>query len=255
MRRMYLLAAVLVLAVCTPANARNMTPTIYDDGMSCPAGCDAHVVINNADNGTRNAFSVDSTRSSPRKCRSGEPCNICFSDAADSCMQAVYRGAGPPAGTFDFTPAFYDTNCGGTGIPQALKQQCEALDRAARNLGYQRATNCFASPAAPACIAIMAEAARQQAEDRPERDKCLSLGESAYNQQQSDPKKRRANACDYTQQKLGGPYAKGVTWRKLMPAACREGTFVGRDGLDCCSTNTRFAASVHPECKRYFPGG
>jgi hypothetical protein len=249
------LTAALILAVCNPATARDMTPTIYDDGMSCPAGCDAHVVINNADNGTRNAFSVDSSQSNPRKCRNGEPCNICFSNAADSCMRAVYRGAGPPAGKFDFTPAFYDQNCSRPDIPQSLKRQCEALDRAARNLGYQSATNCFASATAPACTEIVAEAARQQVADRPERDKCLMLGESAYNQQQPDPKKRRSNACNYTQQRLGGPNAKGVTWRKLMPAACRDGTFVGRDGLDCCSTNTRFAASVHPECKRYFPGG
>jgi hypothetical protein len=253
MRRIVLLAGLLCLALCHAAQARDIALTIYDDGMSCPAGCDAHVVLNARENGTVNAFSAGSSRTSPQPCRNGELCNICFSDAADSCMQAIYRGGGPPAGKFDFTPAFYDQNCSRSDIPAALRRQCSALDRAVRDNGYQNATNCFANAAAPGCAALMAEARRQQEADRPEREKCLSLGEASYNRQQADPNKRRANSCNYTQAKLGGPNANGVRWRKLMPGACREGTFVGRDGLDCCSTSVRFAASVQPECRRFFP--
>lgn len=253
MRKLLYLGALLGLVMCQPAQARTMGLTIYDDGISCPAGCDAHVVINAADNGTGNAFSADSSRSSPRPCRNGEVCNICFTDAANSCMQAIYRGGGPPVGKFDFTPAFYDQNCSRTDIPAALKTQCAALDNAATSSGYQSAINCIGNAGAPACVDLITKARQLQDQDRPERDKCLSLGESAYNAQQSDPNKRRSNACNYTQARLGGPNAKGVRWRKLMPAACREGTFVGRDGLDCCSTNVRFAASVNPECRKFFP--
>ncbi len=39
-------------------------------------------------------------------------------------MLATYRGAGPPPGRFDFTPAFYEENCPKDGLPEAFTRQC-----------------------------------------------------------------------------------------------------------------------------------
>jgi hypothetical protein len=244
----------LLVAVLTwPASAREMRLTIYDDGKSCPGNCDAHVVINPQDNGTRHAFRPDSNRTNPRPCIAGQICRICFGEAGNTCMAARYRGGGPPRGTFDFTPAFYNEHCNRADIPQGLRRQCAVLDAAVQNLGYRDRVNCFDKPDNNLCRDITAAARAAQQADTPKRDRCLSLGQAAYNQRQTDPRERRTNACNYTEERLGGPNRQGVRWRKLLPAACPEGTFVGRDGLDCCSSNLRFVASVHPECVRYFP--
>ncbi len=88
--------AVLLAFVTAPAAARDMKLTIYDDGISCPGGCDSHVVMNGTDNGTRFAFSPDSTRQNPDKCVNGSECRICFGEADDSCMTAVYLAADRP---------------------------------------------------------------------------------------------------------------------------------------------------------------
>src|SRR5678815_3529015 len=72
--------------------ARRMFPTTYDDGKRQPGNCDAHVVFHPSVNGTRNAFDPASTRESPRKCVKDQFCRICFSEQADSCMLARYRG-------------------------------------------------------------------------------------------------------------------------------------------------------------------
>jgi len=77
------------------------------------------------------------------------------------------------------------------------------------------------------------------------------MGERPYNLAQSDPKERRANNCNYSDLRLGGK--PGKRWRLLLPAACRPGTFVDNFGLDCCSTDVRFAAANHPECRSFFP--
>jgi hypothetical protein len=251
MRMVPIVLAAAFLA--TPAFALDMKLTIYDDGKSCPGDCDAHVVINSNDNGTRFAFLPGSSRGTPQKCKAGEACTICFGEPVNTCMDALYRGGGPPAGKFDFTPAFYDENCGRDDIPKALKDQCAALDAAVVNGGYNSRINCFDNPGHAKCTAAMAAAAAAQQADEPKRELCLSLGESSYNSQQSNAKDRRSNGCNYSQQRLGGPNSNGVRWRMLLPGACRAGTFVGRDGLDCCSSNLRFAASIHPECTGFFP--
>ncbi len=249
-----MLVILAVLAVVpSAAGARDMKLTIYDDGRSCPGGCDAHVVINAADNGTRYAFRPDAQRNDPRPCINGQTCRICFGEDDTSCMTVLYRGAGPPVGTFDFTPAFYDRTCPEADLPKALREQCTSLDRATNKRGYSTAINCIANPTHTRCTEIIANATARYQADRLKRDQCLSLGEAKYNARQSDPKERRSNACNYSQARLGGPNSKGIRWRLLLPAACREGTFAGRHGLDCCSSNARFAASVHPECSAYFP--
>jgi hypothetical protein len=47
--------------------------------------------------------------------------------------------------------------------------------------------------------------------------------------------------------------SRGDPWRKLLPAACRPGTFVGLDGLDCWSgdplTDRGFGSA---ECAGYY---
>jgi hypothetical protein len=62
----------ILVAACSAffgARAQEMTLTIYDDGKAYPGGCDAHVVVNPSDNGTRFAFDPASSRPRPQKCR------------------------------------------------------------------------------------------------------------------------------------------------------------------------------------------
>jgi len=232
--------------------AKEMRLTIYDDGLSCPAGCDPHVVINQNDNGTRFAFHPDSTRTHPEKCTEGKECRICFGEDDITCMIATYRGGGAPKGTFDFTPDFYEKNCERHDIPSALHKSCLQLDGAVTRLGYGSRVNCFTDKTNPACISVLSDADTAQRLDIPEREKCLALGENAFNKMQAGIKKQRTNQCNYSKALLGGPNSSGVRWRILLPAACRSGTYVGNYGTDCCSSNLRFAAKVHPECAIFF---
>jgi hypothetical protein len=252
MRLFFLAALLFLLSGAQAAPPAGMRLTIYDDGLSCPGGCDAHVVANPADNGTKFVSEPTSPRTSPRACVAGRPCRICFADAAASCMTALYRGGGPSRGTIDATPAFYAANCGRPGIPAQLAAQCASLDRAVAGSGYDRKVNCLASTADPRCTRVLAAASAARAADAPRFASCRSLGEGPYNAAQSDPRLRRSNDCLYSRMSLGGPNSHGTRWRILLPAACRPGTFVGRDGLDCCSADLRFAASAHPECSAYF---
>jgi hypothetical protein len=257
MQRAYQAIVLTLLAVSLAARSTKaddaMKLTLYDDGISCPGNCDAHVVINPDDNGTRFAFDPASSRASPRPCTVGQECRICFGTADDTCMSALYRGGGPPKGTFDFTPAFYREQCSQTRITTALRNQCDSLDKDVRDKSYDAHINCLANPSDSHCKAIITEAEAKREADIPKRDQCLKMGEDTYNKKQTDPRERRANNCDYSFADIGGPNSKGVTWRVLLPAACRPGTYVGQNGTDCCSSDVRFAASVHPECSSFFP--
>jgi hypothetical protein len=213
--------------------------------------CLAHVVMFPADNGSRYAFRPNSTKSNPHKCISGEDCVICFGESDATCMHAKYRGNGPSVGRFDFTPAFYSENCSRSDIPDALRKQCNSLDKAASHLGYADAINCFNAHGDPKCKTIMTSSETAQEVDIPKRKKCTEMGQEKYNAAQSDPRERRANDCNYSDLRLGGK--PGNRWRLLLPAACRPGTFVDKFGLDCCSGDVRFAAANHPECKAFFP--
>ena len=252
MRLIIPILLLLLLSGAQGGTSPGMRLTIYDDGLSCPGGCDAHFVANPADNGTRFVSDPSSPRTSPRACVSGRPCRVCFADAAASCMTALYRGGGPTRGTIDATPAFYAANCGRPGIPAALTAQCASLDRAVARSGYDRKVNCLAGAADPRCAPVLATAAAAAAADAPRLASCQRLGEARYNAGQSNPRLRRSNACLYSQMSLGGPNSRGTRWRILLPAACRPGSYVGRDGLDCCSADLRFAASIHPECSGFF---
>lgn len=256
---MKLAAAALILLATLGTQARPTRPstvqmkaTIYDDGLSCPGGCDAHVVFHPRHNGTATASDPSATRGE-RTCTPGRSCRICFAAGDESCMTATYRGGGPPPGTFDFTPAFYAKNCGRSGLPDALSGQCASLGAAVRRLGYDHRVNCLQRTEDPACRPVLAAATAARSADEPEYAGCRLVGEAAYNRAQANPARRRANGCAYTALRTGGPNARGVTWRRLLPAACRPGTFAGRDGLDCCSGDLRFAASAHPECSAFHP--
>ncbi|WP_163230713.1 hypothetical protein [Caulobacter rhizosphaerae] len=256
----HLLAAFALLAFLMTAPApslavasaqKTMKLTIYNDGLSCPGGCDAHVVLNPADNGTRYAFRPDSARNAPKKCLKGQSCQICFGEADGSCMTALYRGGGPPVGTFDFTPAFYKAECGKPANPEALRLQCKALDQTVSQRGYDKRINCFLQVDHPKCQDVLQKARAAQAVDTPKRAQCLAIGEAAYNKKQTDPKERRALDCNYTELSLGGSGTKH--WRRLLPGACPAGAFVGQDGLDCCTVDVRYAAHVHRECALLYP--
>lgn len=84
----------------------SLTPTAYDDGRSCPANCDAHVVVNPHHNGSVLLRLPSSPVDRPLPCAIGSRCLVCFSSDAKDCIETTYRGAGPPRGRADFTPAF-----------------------------------------------------------------------------------------------------------------------------------------------------
>src|SRR5512139_585709 len=107
-----LLSAVFLAVAClggSPAShaqgGHDMKITIYNDGLSCPGGCDAHFVMHSSDNGTANARSPGSTGL------------ICFDAGLTQCMSVMYRGAGPHPRTFDFTPAFFEDACARADLP------------------------------------------------------------------------------------------------------------------------------------------
>lgn len=242
-----------LLLLTAQSDAPVMRLTIYDDGKSCPGDCDAHVVTHPSDNGTRFVSDPATLRSAPRACTAGRDCRICFGESDSTCMTALYRGGGPGRRTIDATPAFYARHCGGVDIPSALAAYCRRMDRAITDGGYAGRINCLAEPANPGCVSVIARARAAQEADEPLYAECRQVGESAYNRRQSSDRTRRSNGCAYSRLSLGGPNSNGTRWKLLMPGACRAGTYVGRDGLDCCSADVRFAASNHRECSMYFP--
>jgi hypothetical protein len=170
-----LLAIFLTAPTSTSApQAQNMIPTTYDDGKSCPNNCDAHVVFHPSVNGTRNAFDPSSSRESPRKCVKGQLCKICFSQQADSCMLAMYRGAGPDVDRFDFTPAFYEENCSKPQLPLAFARKCRTAEAAIANLRTQ--INCIEQPTHEKCRPMMDVVVRRKAADDLLYAECKQMG-------------------------------------------------------------------------------
>ncbi|GLK81053.1 hypothetical protein GCM10008174_27940 [Methylopila turkensis] len=230
------------------AHAQVIEPTIYSDGASCPANCDSHVVLHSSRNGTAYASAPSSSRANPSRCVTGQPCRVCFSESDASCIVATYRGSGPPPNKFDFTPAFYEENCAKPSLPEALRRKCDSfqrtLDRRLRGNVY-----CVASPQHGACRPIIARAEAAKAQDRPLWDACRRDGEAAFNRaHRNEPNKQRSEACAYERRGTGGPNSAGVTWRRLKPAVCQSGSYVGRDGLDCCDSNLMSLGGLDLEC-------
>ena len=234
--------------------AATMEATVYDDGLACPGGCDAHVVVNKADNGTANVYLPPlSSRSEPERCRYGKPCVICFGPSGESCMIALYRGPGPPKGKIDLTPAFLDARCGEAGVPEAVARACASVERRIARHKYDVRVNCILSEDAdPRCAERLAPYRAAQRADAVERARCVELGGDAeYNAQQPDAQLHRALGCNYLQNQRGSN-SRGVTWRKLAPGSCDGSKLVGRDGLDCCSASRYAAGAFHPECDNYY---
>jgi hypothetical protein len=241
---------ILAAAPSQPAAAQGFTATVYDDGLACPGNCDAHVVFASRHNGTRMAFRPPlQQRSAPAPCAVGRACIVCFSEANDSCIEVIYRGDGPSKNRFDFTPAFFAANCGRQDLPRPIAELCKALVPLAAR--YAKRINCFAEPERAECLETMRAAEAAKAIDRIERNACLP-DPKAYNIGQTDPTKRRSLGCNYELTPTGRN-KKGVTWHKLLPAACRDGTYVDPSGEDCCSAEVYAAAHFHPMCAAFFP--
>ncbi|MDG1581040.1 hypothetical protein [Pseudomonas sp. GOM6] len=220
--------------------------TMYSDGASCPGECDSHVVFDSKLNGTQFAH-LPNTQAS--KCRVGEQCEICLLSNRRQCLEVMYRGGGPDKNTFDFTPAFFQEICAATPTQEILNERCKQMRRAEASLSGR--TNCITAPASPECATVMLKARNDRAADLPLYEQCLSLGQAKFNKQQ--PKAaQRSLECAYEAYGTGGPNSRGTRWRKLLPGACREGTFVGRDGLDCCSGVKLTDAWLGSECKAFY---
>jgi hypothetical protein len=249
--RSALLILVVSLLAASQVQSVEFEPTCYDDGVACPASCDAHVVLHPSHNGTLHARKPESTTAQPEKCKVGENCVVCFSETPESCVKAIYRGAGPPKNRFDFTPAFYASVCGSTDLPIPLVQQCKALERTRAKISSR--VNCFDEPSHAKCSTLIRTAKELQEKDVVLFEECRSLGEAAFNRKyMTEPVLQRSNNCMY--EKHGtGRNSLGVAWRRLLPAACRPGSFVGKAGLDCCSSDTFNAACFFSECSIYFP--
>jgi len=241
----------LAFAMISPQiHAETMRLTIYDDGRSCPADCDAHVVFHKTLNGTIFAHDPSSSSAPFKKCAIDTLCQICFDDQSNSsCMTAMYRGNGPHPKTFDFTPKFYKQNCSNPGIPTQLINQCKPIIKAAKALDSR--INCIINPSNPKCVALMKTAKNLEAADISLYDECKRDGESKFNRTRPVTE-QRSNDCAYEKKGTGGPNRSGNTWKRLLPGACRPGTFVGRDGLDCCSGDTFADGPLGVECKGFY---
>lgn len=229
--------------------------TMYADGKSCPANCDAHVVFDNPStgtklNGTEFAHTPSSTDTSYKKCTQNTECEICIASGRKQCFTVMYRGAGPSKNTFDFTPAFFEARCQNTeGLP-SLKKKCDELIRDAAAL--KNRINCIRTSEHVACKDLMTRAKAQQETDLVSYQQCKSLGAAQFNNTKPVAQ-RRSSDCAYEAKGTGGPNSKGVTWKKLLPGACYVGSYVGRDGLDCCSGNVMADGHLGRECRAFYP--
>jgi hypothetical protein len=224
--------------------------TIYDDGLSCPGDCDAHVVFHPSLNGTEFAHDPATLTAPFAPCVNGKPCRICLESGGAQCLTVTFRGAGPSRMTFDLTPKFYEQACAGEVALPPLAAKCRELSRAAAGLAGR--VNCLRTPEVPVCTARMATARAAQEADRPLFEQCKAEGEARFNAGRPVTE-QRSNACAYERKGTGGPNSRGVTWRRLLPGACRPGTFVGRDGLDCCSGSPLADGPLGAECRAFYP--
>jgi len=230
----------------------SLAPTAYDDGRSCPAECDAHVVVHRSHNGTVLVRLPSSPAGQPAACATGARCLICFTTGPGDCVETVYRGGGPAPGRADFTPAFFRAACGEVRIPPTLRPICRSARRGVATLAQRR--NCFVESQAAECRDGMAAARARKAADDPRYQDCRRIGEPAFNRAHaSEHSLQRALGCAYEKFGTGRSRNGRATWRRLLDGACRPGTFAGRDGLDCCSNDLWAAALFGRECAGYFP--
>lgn len=233
------------------AHAKSFRATIYSDGYACPGNCDAHVVINKEHNPSKYVFDPKSTRQSPKKCRDNHLCTICFNKKDSSCLTVMYRGEGPPKWKFDFTPAFYKSICQKKKIPSVLRGTCERFVQKFETNSKEN-VYCTFDPTHKNCKSLIKRAKRIYQKDKKYRDECLALTEEKYNEKYASNKKlQRKYDCNYEMVGTGGPNSYGVTWRRLLPASCTPGSFVGRNGLDCCDRDKLTLGGLGKECTIY----
>lgn len=247
------LAGLLVTAAATVSaqgRAITMRITMYDDGRACPANCDSHVVFHRKNNGTANAHLPGSEAPNFKKCEENKECRICFDGHQENCMVIMYRGNGPHENTFDFTSAFFEQTCPMQTLPRPLASKCRELMTQARQLNDR--LNCIRDNQVQQCSTIVAEAKAKKEADLPVYNACVQQGETAFNRGRPVSQQRRDN-CLYEKKGTGGPNSRGRTWRKLLPAACRDDTYVGRDGLDCCVGIPLHDGSLDIECAAFYP--
>jgi hypothetical protein len=151
--------------------------------------------------------------------------------------------------TFDFTPAFYEQQCPQSSIPAALATKCNALKTQARKSDGR--VNCIRNPDHVKRVEVMSIAKERQAADRPLYEQCKNVGETQFNRGRPIAH-QRSIGCAYEKRGTGGPNSKGKTWKRLLPGACRDNTFVGRDGLDCCNGNPISDGPLDIECRGFY---
>lgn len=247
MRVLLVATFLLFTAVAQTGQAETIRLTLYSDGLSCPSNCDAHVVFSNELNGTQYAHQPGTQYN---KCVRDEQCRICIQSGERQCIQTIYRGVGPGKMTFDFTPAFYQDACAGNPAQPAMATKCIELKNAAKRL--EGRVNCITTPNEAPCIDIIARAKAAHELDLPKLQQCRAMGQDIYNRG-NPPTEKRRNNCTYEYKGTGGPNSRGTTWRKLLPAACRAGTYRGRDGLDCCAGDTIEDGPMGLECIGFYP--
>jgi hypothetical protein len=199
--------------------------TCYDDGASCPGGCDPHVVANNATNGSARFHAPGSTPGDWQDCRNGQDCEVCFGDDPADCITVAYRGTGPDAGRADFTAEFWAELCGVEGLPEALAGECERIDSGSERL---RALSCLDDPQADGCEGIVPSEAERRAAQQAVQE-CLAERDNSWR-------------CYYQ-----GPNGT------LSAGAC-EGGAVNSSGWDCCSGD-RFHDACVTGCGEYYVDG
>jgi hypothetical protein len=243
-------AIAVSLMLIAPSSAAAVRLTMYDDGLSCPSDCDAHVVFDERMNGTEFAHDPASANGPLQRCSLGKPCRLCIEPGAQECFVTTYRGGGPAENTFDLTPAFFEQNCPTLQHLAALKAKCAEIAVDAARLNDR--INCIRDSSAAACTSIMDAAIQARDQDRPVFEECRQRGQAAFNAGRPQAE-QRSLGCAYEAVGTGGPNSNGKTWKKLLPGACRPGTFVGRDGLDCCSGNLFADGHLGRECSKFYP--
>ncbi len=244
---MKLIVTILIgMSLAFSIHAKTAQPTIYDDGRSCPANCDTHVVFHQSMNGTKHAHLPGTKK---EECKKDEDCEVCFDHKRKQCVTTKYRGGGPPKHKFDFTNSFYIEKCESADLPDALKRKCSSLKSRSRELDGK--INCINNREHGLCLKIMESATSAKEMDTLNYLECKRVGQDQYNQGRI-VSEQRIIGCAYEKEKNGGPNSNGTTWYKLLPGACREDDFVGKYGLDCCSGTTFTDASLSG-CRGFYP--
>ena len=196
--------------------------TCYDDGASCPGGCDEHVVANNASNGSARFHAPGSSAGNWQDCRNGQDCEVCFGNDPADCITVTYRGTGPDAGRADFTASFWEELCAVQGLPDALDDECDRIEGGSDGL---RAVSCLEAPDAAGCEGVAPSAEERQAA-RQAVAECLAERDDSWR-------------CHY--QGANGTLSAG---------SCENGA-VNSSGWDCC-TGDRFHDACVTGCGDYY---